>query len=90
MKHPGFVQQDIEKYISQLEGLRHKPECWELAIKLTGHIEEAIRILELPLDPYRRRITNALSSLREPAPTAPAVDLGSLSEFVEGSQPSSV
>ena len=89
MKHPGFIEQNVEKYIRQLEGFRHRPECWEVAIKITGHIEEALCILEQPMDPYSRRITTALRMIKEPKPKSQDVSLGVLEEFVtkaEGKQ----
>jgi hypothetical protein len=83
MKHPGFIEQNVEKYIRQLEGFRHRPECWDVAIKITGHIEEALLILEQPMDPYSRRITTALRMIKEPKPTSQDVSLGVLEGFVK-------
>jgi hypothetical protein len=83
MRNAGFVEKDIETYIRQLENFRHKPQYWDLAVKLTGHIEEAIRILEHPMDSYSRRMTTALRLIKEPIPTSQDVSLGVLEGFVK-------
>ena len=89
MKHPGFIEKDIETYIRQLEGFRHRPDCWEAALKILGHIEEAVKILEYPLDPYGRRITAALRAIKEPAPSSQEAGLGLLEGFVKTAEPPS-
>ena len=82
MRNAGFIEKDIETYIRQLEGFRHKPQYWDLSVKLTGHIEEAIRILEHPMDPYGNRISTALRMIKEPIPQNEEVSMGILEEFV--------